>query len=479
MRNTDFEQQLARVIRQKLEGKLLSCEQLSGGASQETYCLEVELENTGKTKLALRRAPVVLAETENPERAGIRGEVSLIRAAYKAKVPVPNIILAFEAEDNLGEGFIMQWLEGETLGARIVRAENLATIRPKLAYQCGQALARIHRIDLHATSLNTLLQTVSPAESVNTMWETYKELATPQPMIDYTARWLKQNLPDKSQSALVHGDFRNGNLMINSNGICAVLDWELAYIGDPMRDLGWLCTNSWRFGVADLAVGGFGARADLFQGYEDACGIRPNEEHVKFWEVFGSYWWAIACLGMANQNRSATQKSVERPGIARRTSECQIDCVNLLIPGNIEIEQPGTNPSSTELPRTDELLESVSAFLRDEVMQVTSGRTNFMSRVAANSLDIVQRDLKIGVLARAAEKKRLSQLLNLDTNLEAMRWTLVERIRSNELAPDNTDLIIHLRTTVANQVAIDQPRYSGLKTALKKTRKKTGKKAEK
>ena len=467
MLNTGFEQQLAKIIEQKLEGELLSCERLSGGASQETYCLTVNL-GSGKTRLALRRAPVELAETEHPERPGIAGEISLIRAAYAANVPVPHIILPFEAEDELGEGFIMQWLEGETLGARIVRVENLKSVRPKLAYQCGQALARIHNIDVQTTQLDTFLQTVDPGESVNVMWDTYRELATPQPMIDYTARWLKDNIPQDTRTALVHSDFRNGNLMINGEGICAVLDWELAHLGDPMRDLGWICTNSWRFGKTELAVGGFGEREDLFQGYEDECGKRPNAAHVKFWEVFGSFWWAIACLGMAKHYRTASEKSVERPGIARRTSECQIDLVNLLIPGTVALENSDSGSENSELPRIDELVASVGIFLRDSVMQETEGRTNFMARVAANSLDIVQRDLNIGVQARSAEKKRLSRLLGKDSKLDELRWNLVDSIRDGKLNMTNSGLTTHLRLTVANQVAIDQPRYSGLKTALER-----------
>ena len=77
-------------------------------------------------------------------------------------------------------------------------------------------------------------------------------------MIDYTARWMLENLPDSDRIALVHNDFRNGNLMIRpETGVVAVLDWEVATLGDPMRDLGWICTNSWRFGVSHLPVGGF------------------------------------------------------------------------------------------------------------------------------------------------------------------------------------------------------------------------------
>ena len=71
----------------------------------------------------------------------------------------------------------------------------------------------------------------------------------------------------------MHSDYRNGNLIVDpEKGVVAVLDWELAHIGDPMRDLGWLVTRSWRFGVADKDVGGFGDLDDLIAGYETVSG---------------------------------------------------------------------------------------------------------------------------------------------------------------------------------------------------------------
>ena len=75
--------------------------------------------------------------------------------------------------------------------------------------------------------------------------------------------------------------------MFDQNGIVAVLDWEVAHIGDPMRDLGWICTNSWRFGRSDLPVGGFGSYQDLFDGYESVSGKKIDPERVRWWEVFG------------------------------------------------------------------------------------------------------------------------------------------------------------------------------------------------
>jgi len=254
--------------------------------------------------------------------------------------------------------------------------------------------------------------------------------------------------------------------MVGPAGIVAVLDWEVAHIGDPMRDLGWICTNSWRFGRSELPVGGFGVYADLFRGYEAESGIAVDPAHVKFWEVFGSFWWAVGCLGMAEHYRTGPDKTVERPGIGRRSSECQIDCVNLLIPGPVELIEAKPFTSTLDMPRTDELLVSVRDFLRSDVMAATEGRTNFLARVAANSLDIVLRELAVGAQQRELELARLRRLLSSNDDLEALRWRLVRALRDGSLPLDTPGLAEHLRQTVANQVAIDQPGYSGLKTAL-------------
>jgi aminoglycoside phosphotransferase (APT) family kinase protein len=130
---------------------------------------------------------------------------------------------------------------------------------------------------------------------------------------------------------LVHGDFRNGNLMIGPDGIRALLDWELTHLGDPMEDLAWLCVNSWRFGQIDQPVGGFGNREELYAGYE-AAGGRVDEPRVHFWEVLGSLKWGIMCQMGAADFVSGVDLSVERAAIGRRASETEIDLLRLLMP---------------------------------------------------------------------------------------------------------------------------------------------------
>jgi len=463
----EFDDQLAAILTSRIDGcrSLLSCERLSGGASQETYRIVIGTD-TGERKLAMRRAPAAVAPRHG-SYPGLATEAMLIGAARAAGVPEPEILAVLTPKDGLGDGFIMEWLEGETLGTRIVRDPSLAAIRPKLAEQCGEILARIHAIDLHASGLASRLSHLSPEQYVRQTWQRYQELGTPQPMIDFSARWLLEHLPRAFEPTLVHNDFRNGNIMVSANGgVVAVLDWEIAHIGDPMRDLGWICTNSWRFGRSDLPVGGFGTYADLFRGYQRVSGKQIDPAQVKFWEIFGSFWWACSSLSMAQHYRTGPDSTVERPAIGRRSSECQVDCVNLLLPGPVELVAADSFVSSIDMPRLDELVRSVRDYLRDEVMRATKGRTQFLARVAGNSLDIVLRDLLAGGEHRRRQLERLRALLGDSGNLDALRRLLVQRLRHNQIALDHPGLADYLREAVVNQVAIDQPSYSGLKTAL-------------
>jgi hypothetical protein len=168
---------------------------------------------------------------------------------------------------------------------------------------------------------------------------------------------------------------------------------------------------------------------------------------------------------MAEHYRSGPDQTVERPAIGRRSSECQVDCVNLLIPGPCRLVS-SDNTTDPDMPRLDELLVSVRDFLRGDVMAATQGRLNFLSRVASNSLDIVLRDLVVGEQHRQAETERLRALLGTDESLSDLRWRLVRALRDGSMPLDQPGLAEHLRQTVVNQVAIDQPKYSGLATAL-------------
>jgi aminoglycoside phosphotransferase (APT) family kinase protein len=444
---------------------LVSCERLTGGANQETYRILFSDRQGRQTKLALRRAAGGSQTSQEAINVGLPTEARLFQIAREANVPSPQVLRVFNPDDGLGDGFIMDWLDGETIGSRIVKAPELNDIRPRLAEQCGRILARIHAIDTSTNNLTEMLNTVSPAKNVEDTWARYRELDTPQPMIDYTARWLLDHLPNNPRICLVHNDFRNGNLMVDTSGVIGVLDWEIAHLGDPMRDLGWLCTNSWRFGRSDLPVGGFGDYADLISAYEAESEVKVDLDHLRFWEVFGSFWWAVGCLRMAQQYRDGPDRTVERPAIGRRSSECQVDCVNLLIPGAVEIIASADSANDQNLPKTDELVESVSAFLINDVVAATDGRIKFLSRVASNSLQIVRRELTSEPALQINELRGLQALFQCEDSLGALRWRLVNALRDGQLDLNDVELATQLRNVTVNRLAVDQPKYSGFKTA--------------
>jgi aminoglycoside phosphotransferase (APT) family kinase protein len=151
-------------------------------------------------------------------------------------------------------------------------------------------------------------------------------------VFELALRWLRGHDPGPpDRLTLVHGDFRHGNLIIGPDGLRAVLDWELAHLGDAMEDLGWICVNSWRFGEIDKPVGGFGSREELFAGYQ-AAGGRVDPDRVKFWEVMGTLRWGVMCCGMMQRFREGPDHSMERAMIGRRASETEIDLLRLLAP---------------------------------------------------------------------------------------------------------------------------------------------------
>jgi len=171
---------------------------------------------------------------------------------------------------------------------------------------------------------------------------------------------------------------------------------------------------------------------------------------------------------MAEHYRSGPDKTVERPSIGRRTSECQVDCVNLMIPGVVTPVQPNSTIQTLDMPRADELLTAVRDFLRADIMDSTSGRVNFLARVAGNALDIVIRENQLGGPARALELEKLRAFYGASAaadDLETLRWRLTRALRDGTQDLEDERLHDYLRHAVVNQIAIDQPRYSGFKVA--------------
>ncbi|HWC36344.1 MAG TPA: phosphotransferase family protein [Mycobacteriales bacterium] len=293
---------------------------LSGGASRQTWSFDA-VHDGGVEELILRLAPQGAGDEVG---ATMLLEATLMREAARVGAPVPEVLAASGDREPLGASYIvMRRVAGETIARKILRDEQYAEIRRDLAAQCGEILGRLHQMDASA------LPPMADSYQLDGLRAVLDGSGVVSPMLELALRWLARNRPPLSRQTVVHGDFRNGNLVVGSDGVRAVLDWELAHVGDPMEDLGWLCTRAWRFGGSG-PVGGFGDYDDLFAAYEKASGIEVDPDVVRWWELLGTVKWGVICVVQANRHLTGGQRSVELAAIGRRLAEQEYDVLNLL-----------------------------------------------------------------------------------------------------------------------------------------------------
>lgn len=323
------EHALAAVVGPHLDGEvnIHGLERLTGGASRETWAFSATGPDGTTRRLILRREP-----PGTPAFAPVHvPEFDILLAATAAGVPVPHPLFALSEDDGLGGGYVMDHVEGETLGKRVVHEQIYAEARPRLAHQCGVALAHIHSIDLDRFGLRERLpgRGQTALDQLRELEAILDALEVARPILEVGLAWLRDHVPDDAPQRLVHGDFRVGNLIVGPGGLRAVLDWELAHLGNPAEDLGWLCVRAWRFGGAGR-VGGCGDVHDLLRGYREGGGNDIPMSDLHFWEVFGTLRWGIICAVQAAQHLSGARRSVELAAIGRRICEVEYDLMGLL-----------------------------------------------------------------------------------------------------------------------------------------------------
>jgi aminoglycoside phosphotransferase (APT) family kinase protein len=333
----DFRPRLETFLAERVQApvRISAARQLTGGASRETWILDVEIEGgpeSGRHALVLRSDMGGTIQEEALTRAQ---EFHLLTAAHQAgvRVPRPRWLCADPAV--LGKPFfLMERVEGESVGRRIVREPALAEARRQLPRQMGEQLARIHRIDPAGHQLDFLPASdpgCSPARTaVNRAARQLERFGEPHPALEWALRWLEVHAPACAAPVLVHGDFRVGNLMVGPDGLRGVFDWEFGHVGDPAEDLAWPCVRSWRFGHDTLRLGGIGRPEEFFEAYEKAGGTAIDPRAIGYWEILGNFRWAVGCVSQANRHLSGQAPSIELASLGRRTAEMEIELLNLI-----------------------------------------------------------------------------------------------------------------------------------------------------
>ena len=300
----DLAAALASVLGAQHVGEVI---RLTGGASRDTF----EFTADGRALILQRQ------RTGDVRDMGI--EAMVLRAARAGGVPVAELVASSTDLSALGSAYmVLSSVEGETIARKILRDDQFRHARVVLPAQLGAALAQLH-------SVSTVgLDTLPTTDQVRQYREVLDQSAQPHPAFELAFKWLEAHRPAPRPPVLVHGDFRLGNLMVAADGLRAVLDWELAHLGDPMEDLGWLCVKAWRFG-SPLPVAGVGDYEALFGAYEAAGGGPVDPEVVRWWQVLGTLKWGIMCIIQANAHVAGFSRSHELAAIGRRVCENEHD----------------------------------------------------------------------------------------------------------------------------------------------------------
>jgi aminoglycoside phosphotransferase (APT) family kinase protein len=307
----------------EVEHGALTASAIPGGASRQTFLIA---DDAGR-RWVLRRDPPGAGSLVDQQ-----GEFAVVSAAHSAGVPVPRPLHA-EPEGGrfASAGFLMEHVEGESVAPRLLRKPEYESARASLPAQLGAAIARIHRMPVADVSPPLPAAPLDPALAQVEEWERQlDEIGEPLPAVELGLRWLRANLPAPGEPALVHGDFRLGNFIVSPGGLEAVIDWELAHLGDPAEDLGWICIRSWRFGNDELPVAGVGMVEGFLSAYEAAGGGAVEPERLRFWEVFGNVKWAVICARQAHDHLTGLRRSHELASLGRRICEPEWDLLELL-----------------------------------------------------------------------------------------------------------------------------------------------------
>ena len=258
----------------------------------------------------------------------VASEVAVIQAALAAGVQAPAIVL--QGNLSVGPFFITKQLAGETVPRKILRLVEYRRTGASIVHSLGVNAARIHQISPEKYPQHLAQVSTGVAEvALTTLNEQLELLLQPAPVFQLALRWLQLNQPSKMQTCLIHGDLRNGNLVIDKTGLVGILDWELARLGDPMEDLAWLCMRTWRFGNDTRVVGGFGDLADLVSAYENSGG-QFDAQRFHWWQVLGNLRWGLGLAGQARAHIEGVVKSIVMAASGKRVAELEWDLLGLL-----------------------------------------------------------------------------------------------------------------------------------------------------
>lgn len=426
--------------------RLTDLRRLSGGASRETWSFDLEGPGVHRELILQRLRPGGGGGSGLP----VSTEAALVRAAGQHGVPVAPVVADDDGTVLGSPGMVTERLAGETIARRLLRDDEWARARSRLGVQVASAAAALHAIPPAA------VPGLVGVDQLDQCCAIVDGLGQPHPAFELGMRWLAANRPEPVVPTIVHGDLRMGNLLVDHGGLRAVLDWELAHLGDPLEDLGWFCVRAWRFG-SDLEAGGVASRGELVAAYADASGRAVDPEALRWWEVLGTLKWGAICMLQAWGHLSGASRSVELATIGRRVCENEWDLLALLpgatLPSGTAPPTPTPGVTLHDRPSVAELVEAVREWIDGDVRAGTDGRLAFHARVAVNALRMVERELALEPGLSAAHADRLARLGCTDDA------QLAEQIRSGALDDRIDEVRALVGASVRDKLLVANPAW--------------------
>jgi len=258
----------------------LEARRIGEGHSNYTFLIQ-----RGDARVVVRRPP---RPPLPPSAHDVLREARLLAALEPTPVRVPRVLAVGEEEEVLGVPFyVMEEMEGTVITSEIPAALDRPEERRRISEELLDALVELHDVDWRACGLEGFGKSSGYLERqlrrFGGLWEHNKTRELP--VVEEVGDWLARNLPESPESTIVHGDYRLGNVMVATEpppDLVAIFDWELATIGDPLADLGYL-TVTWvepddpdDMSFASLSAatrrGGFLTREELVARYQERSG---------------------------------------------------------------------------------------------------------------------------------------------------------------------------------------------------------------
>jgi aminoglycoside phosphotransferase (APT) family kinase protein len=286
------------------------------GHSNVTYLLR-----RGDAELVLRRPP---RPPLPPSAHDVLREARLLRALRQTPARVPEVLAVCDEEATIGCPFyVMDRIAGEVIVASVPEALDTTAERARIADELIDALVEIHAVDWRAAGLEDFGKPTGYLERqlrrFTGLWEINKTREIPA--VERVGGWLAEHLPESGPATIVHGDFRLGNTIFAADAparLLAVLDWEMATIGDPLADLGYLCmmwtdSNDPAGGMREHLGGvtrqaGFPTREEVIGAYEQRTGRSMQDLR---WYTTLALWKSI--VFMEGNYKRAVSGSTDDP----------------------------------------------------------------------------------------------------------------------------------------------------------------------